>query len=162
MRIRKRTPAGVLVVEYTGEVARREGTCLVIHATWVHADRDLGYTIFARGDRFIEYFYSDQWFNIIRVHSVTDGALKGWYGNINRPAIFTDETIDYDDLYLDVWFDAARQPLVLDEDEFVAATLDDATRAGARAGVAEILRWSVQGLGPFGDHVAASKPISGD
>lgn len=150
MQIVKRDAAGVVQVVYAGELAERRGDRAVIHARWAHGARDLGYVIFAPSDRFTEYFYADQWFNIMRVGGA-DGALKGWYCNITRPATITDEAIIYDDLLLDVWVSADGVCLVLDEDEFTAADLDDALRQGARRGLAEVLRWAQARLGPFAE-----------
>jgi hypothetical protein len=156
MRITKRDATGAPQVNYAGEVAAREGTCVVIHARWTFGWHDLGYVVFAPNDRFTEYFYSDQWFNIMRVGTAADDRLKGWYCNVTRPAIITADTISYDDLLLDVWVGPEGACLVLDEDEFAAAELDDATRAGARAGLAEVRRWVDARLGPFAE-LAASR-----
>ncbi len=151
MRIIKRAPDGRVIMEYSGALARRQTAMIVIDATWERQDHDLGYTVFAQGDRFIEFFYSDQWFNVLRIHRGTDGSLKGWYCNITRPAMIADATITYDDLYLDIWVDATYQTLLLDEDEFMAATLDEATRARARVAVETILHWVAERRGPFAD-----------
>ena len=45
-------------------------------------------------------------------------TLKGWYGNVTRPARITADDIEWDDLALDVWMDADGAQQVLDEDEF--------------------------------------------
>jgi hypothetical protein len=151
MQITKCDAAGVAQVSYAGTVAVRQGDGVVIHARWTFGWRDLGYIVFAPDDRFTEYFYREQWFNIMRVGAAADDRLKGWYCNVTRPATITATTISYDDLLLDVWVGPNGACLVLDEDEFAAAALDVATRARATAGLAEVQRWAAERLGPFAE-----------
>lgn len=149
MEIHKCTPAGAIMTVYPGTVAERDAAQIVIQAEWTRADRDLGYAVFCTGDCFTEYFYADRWFNIMQINAATDGALKGWYCNVSRPARITEDRVAYDDLYLDVWIAPDGAALILDEDEFAAADLDAATRDAARAGLAEVVRWAAAGIGPF-------------
>jgi protein associated with RNAse G/E len=151
MDITKRDAAGMALLTYMGEVAEGDARHVVMRATWQHGQRDLGYVVFDPADRFTEYFYADQWFNIMRIGTAANGTLKGWYCNITRPAQITAAGVAYDDLLLDVWVGADGVCLVLDEDEFAAAALDDATCAGARAGLAEVLRWAREHSGPFAE-----------
>lgn len=151
MDVTKRDAAGVDLFTYAGEVAERDATHVVIRATWPGGPRDLGYVVFEPADRFTEWYYADQWFNIMRIGTAANDALKGWYCNITRPAHIASTVVTYDDLLLDVWVSADGACLVLDEDEFAAAALDDATCAGARAGLAEVLRWARDHRGPFAE-----------
>lgn len=151
MQITKCDATGVAQISYAGEVAARVGTCVVIRARWTFGWRNLGYVVFAPDDRFTEYFYSDQWFNVMRVGTAADDRLKGWYCNVTRPALITPDAISYDDLLLDVWVGPDGACLVLDEDEFAAAALAAATQAGAAAGLAEVRRWVAAHLGPFAE-----------
>jgi uncharacterized protein len=151
MLIRKCDAAGNEQTRYEGTRLRHEGAVTVLGAHWDRATRDLGYTIFEPNDRFTEYFYEDQWFNIMRIGTATDDALKGWYCNIAHPAHITDALITYVDLLLDVWVGADGTALVLDEDEFAEAHLDEATQAAAQAGLAEVLRWVQHHRGPFAE-----------
>jgi len=153
MQITKRDAAGDAQVTYPGEVAARQGGCVVIRARWTFGWRDLGYVVFAPDDRFTEYFYADQWFNIMRVGVAADDRLKGWYCNVTRPATITDDAISYDDLLLDVWVGPDGVCLVLDEDEFAAAALDETTRESATEGLAEVRHWVDARLGPFAELV---------
>jgi uncharacterized protein len=151
MLIRKCDPAGNEQTRYEGTVLRHDGADMVVRARWERSTHDLGYTVFEPGDHFTEYFYADAWFNIMRIGAAADGALKGWYCNITHPANITAEVVTYIDLLLDVWVSTDGSTLVLDEDEFAAATLDEATQAAAHAGLAEVLRWVQHHLGPFAE-----------
>jgi hypothetical protein len=91
----------------------------------------LGYTTFAHGDHFIEWFFADRWYNIMEVHGAGE-ALKGWYCNVSYPAQFQGDRICYRDLALDLWVAPDGALTTLDEDEFAAdAAIDAATRAQA-------------------------------
>ena len=149
MLIHKRDLAEIIQVSYMGELVAQRPSVSVIAARWEHGMRDVGYTVFAPQDRFTEYFYADQWFNIMRVGTAAMGTLKGWYCNITRPATLTATDITYDDLFLDVWVQPDGTMLVLDEDEFVAANLDTTLQQQTRAGLAEVRRWVQERLGPF-------------
>lgn len=159
--IHKRSATGVVQISYPGMVISHAGGEIVLHATWEHAERDLGYTIFAPGDRFTEYFYANQWFNIMRIDAAQTHTLRGWYCNITRPALITPDAVAYDDLWLDLWVESDGAQRVLDEDEFAAATLDDMTRTQAQAGLAEVRRWAVHGLGPFAELAREGPPNIG-
>jgi predicted RNA-binding protein associated with RNAse of E/G family len=159
MLIRKCDAAGTEQTRYAGAVVKREGALVVIAARWERGPAELGYTTFMPGDRFTEYFYTDQWFNIMRIGAAADDALKGWYCNVSYPPEVSDEAITYRDLLLDVWVGADGATLVLDEDEFAAADLDAATKAAAVAGLTEVLRWAQHHQGPFAELADAGQTI---
>ncbi len=149
MIVKKLSLAGIEQFAYATRVVEQDATTAVVTARWERAALDLGYTIFAPGDVFIEYYYADRWFNILRIDEAATGACRGWYCNISRPARFSADAITFVDLYLDLWVTATGEQTVLDEEEFAAAGLDDETRAAALAGLAEVTRWAAHGLGPF-------------
>lgn len=139
----KLDPTGAERTRYKGAVLERLAHGVVIEAMWTRPDYDLGYTCFQTGDRFVEYFYSDRWFNVFAVAG-RDGVEKGWYCNIAEPAHISSDVLTQVDLYLDVWVNPRGEVLVLDEDEFEAATLlDEGQRLGAREGLQELL-WMVE------------------
>ncbi len=136
----KRDASGQVRARYEGEVLAHTTTSVVIQAQWTSPARDLGYTRFEPGDRFLEYYYSDRWFNIFAI-SDPAGRHKGWYCNVAEPAQIFKERIEQVDLYLDVWVDAVGTMHVLDEDEFVAATtLSESQRQGAQQGLQTLLQ----------------------
>ncbi|MBI3360563.1 MAG: DUF402 domain-containing protein, partial [Chloroflexi bacterium] len=101
--IHKLNLAGEEVFAYSGEVVSRTPTSVVVEAYFTRNDRfDLGYTVFERGDRFVEYFFTDRWYNIFDVHAAGTDELRGWYCNVTRPAVCTDGSVRAVDLALDV------------------------------------------------------------
>ncbi|HEY7832698.1 MAG TPA: DUF402 domain-containing protein [Ktedonobacterales bacterium] len=130
---------GRVVVAYRGAVRERFAGGLRLEARWELPARDLGYTRFEPGDRFIEWFYTDRWYNIFEIHAATTGTLRGWYCNVAAPARLTDATVSCRDLLLDLWVAPDGTARVLDEDEFAAdTTLDPPTRAAALAALAAL------------------------
>src|SRR5437588_6356289 len=122
-----------------GEIVERTSHKLIIQAFWARATKNLGYTSFEPGDRFIEYYYTNRWFNIFDIAS-TDGERKGWYCNIAEPAVIFDNHIEPVDLLLDVWVTPKGETLILDEDEFASdTTLSEGQRKGARQGLRDLL-----------------------
>jgi len=151
MLIEKHMVNGTIQTTYEGVMVYHEGASIVLHARWGRRRRDLGYTTFMPGDRFTEYFYADQWFNIMRIDAFDSGKCRGWYCNVTLPATISETVVSYTDLYLDLWVAPDGTQLVLDEDEFAAAALDEPMRAGALAGLAEVTRWARESLGPFAE-----------
>lgn len=127
------------VWRYPATVLTRTRDHVRLQAAFNRDDMDLGYTTFKRGDRFIEYFYSDRWYNIFVVYDRDDGALKGWYCNVCRPAQITETAVRCDDLALDVWVGPDGRTHVLDEDEFAALPLDETERRNGREALDKLL-----------------------
>ncbi|MBV9229526.1 MAG: DUF402 domain-containing protein [Chloroflexi bacterium] len=135
----KLDPKGEVKIRYQGKIIERSTHGVIIQASWTLPARDLGYTRFEPGDRFTEYYYSDRWFNIFDIASA-DGVRKGWYCDIAEPAQIFDDHIEQIDLFLDVWVSPTGKPLILDEDEFAAATtLSDEQRSAAQRGLQALL-----------------------
>jgi uncharacterized protein len=145
----KLDPFGQEKIRYTGEVITRQPDAIIIRASWTLPTRDLGYTRFEPGDQFTEYYYSDRYYNIFEI-TRTDGTLKGWYCNVTEPAHIFADRLEQVDLFLDVWVDPRGQTLILDEDEFTAATmLTNSQRSQARQGLHDILQLVQERQGVF-------------
>lgn len=134
----KLSPQGELKWRYEGEIVERGAGWLTLEAFFDRDDMPFMDTSLKRGDRFVETYYADRWYNIFEIYDRDDGALKGWYCNITRPANLTDGRVDYVDLFLDLWVSANGAQTVLDEDEFLAAELDEKTRRSARDALLEL------------------------
>ncbi len=138
--VTKQDTQGQPRISYTGEIIERMSNGLVIEAFWRHPSRNLGYTQFETGDRFVEYYYTDRWFNIFDI-ARQDGTRKGWYCNVAAPAIISDDHIRQIDLLLDLWVHPNGDTLILDEDEFAAdTTLTDELRKRARQALHSLLQ----------------------
>ncbi|GIK08805.1 MAG: hypothetical protein JETCAE02_08940 [Anaerolineaceae bacterium] len=134
----KLSPQGELKWRYEGETLERRADRLTLEAFFDRDDTPLADAVLKRGDRFVETYYADRWYNIFEIYDRDSGALKGWYCNITRPSKFTDGRVEYVDLFLDLWVSVDGRQTVLDEDEFLAAGLDEATRRAARAALTEL------------------------
>lgn len=119
------------LLRYSGIVLERGETWVQLEAHFSLADRDAGYVVFRRGDRFVEWYYTDRMYNVFQVHDVDDDHLKGWYCNICNPAVIADHEVRCEDLALDVWVTPSGDVQVLDEDEFAALPIDSETRKRA-------------------------------
>jgi len=135
----KQNPRGEPKIQYQGEILERLASGVIIQAYWSQATKHLGYTTFEPGDRFIEYYYTNRWYNIFDIADA-NGVRKGWYCNVAEPAVLFDERIEQVDLLLDVWVSPHGAIRVLDEDEFAADTmLTDEQRSGAKRGLQALL-----------------------
>jgi uncharacterized protein len=121
----KRNIAGEETWRYSGQVLKRSKNAVILEALFNHADMPFMGNFLRRGDRFVELFYTDRWYNIFEIHDCDDGKLKGWYCNICQPAVLeTEERISFIDLALDLWIAPDGKQTVLDEDEFYALRLE--------------------------------------
>ena len=135
----KRSPGGQEIIRYTGEILQRTPDSITLEASFDHADVLVMQTTLSRGDRFIETYYTDRWYNIFEIHDHENDRLKGWYCNIGKPAVMeSGNRISYVDLALDLWVAPNGDQTVLDEDEFAALDLDTETRSRARAALEEL------------------------
>lgn len=129
---------GELSWRYEGEVTERSADQLTLEAFFDRDDRPFMDTTLKRGDRFVETYYTERGYNIFTIFDRDDSMLKGYYCNITRPAKFLDGRVEYVDLYLDLWVSANGVQTVLDEDEFLAAEMDDETRRFAREALKDL------------------------
>jgi predicted RNA-binding protein associated with RNAse of E/G family len=149
MKLIKQSHRGETLHEYSGEVrARGEGWVCVV-ARFDLPDKVRDYVTFRRGDTFVEWHYSDRWYNVFELHDVDDGHLKGWYCNVTRPAVITEDTVRADDLALDVFISPGGAIRVLDEDEFAELDLTPEDQRGALAAVEAIRQAVAAGAPPF-------------
>lgn len=136
----KNDHAGHEVWRYSGRVLEQGMTWVKLEARFNRADLRTPYHAFRRGDRFVEWYYSDRWYSIFEMHDVDDDHLTGWYCNFSRPAVLTPEAIRADDLALDLFVAPDGTLTVLDEDEFAALPIDDATRAQVQRALEALTR----------------------
>ncbi len=130
---------------YSGRVLERHATWLKLEALFNRDDLPFHGITLRRGDRFVETYFADKWYNIFEIHDVDTDALKGWYCNVTTPARIEKNRLAYIDLALDLLVYPDNSQLVLDEDEFQELQIDDATRSKARAALAELQELFRQG-----------------
>jgi len=147
--VRKLSPNGELVVSYAGIVLERGLAHVRLEARFSRDTLELGYTTFEKGDRFVEWFFADRWYNVFEVHSVRDDRIKGWYCNITKPALIGDGVVSAVDLALDVWIGTDGSMLALDEDEFAELNLAEADRQAALKALEELKELARLRRAPF-------------
>ena len=138
IKVQKKNPAGEVTYQYEGMLLSRDEHSIVLEALFDRADMPFMDVVFKTGDRFIEYYYTDRWYNIFAIHDRDNGSVKGWYCNIGKPAVFKDGTVSYIDLALDLWVSTSGEQTVLDEAEFEALALSEELKLGALKGLDEL------------------------
>ena len=109
---------GIETWRYTGEILSQDQEKVILQALFNRQDTPFHGIILKNGDRFIETFYLDRWYNIFEIHDREDDQLKGWYCNIGHPAKLEGQVLSYIDLALDLLVYPDGKQLILDEDEF--------------------------------------------
>jgi uncharacterized protein len=138
IKVQKKNPAGEVTYRYEGLLLSRDENSITLEALFDREDMPFMGIVLKKGDRFVEHYYTDRWYNIFAVYDRDNGKLKGWYCNVGRPAVIEDGVVSYVDLALDLWVSAKGKQTVLDEDEFEALELNDELKAGALAGLNEL------------------------
>ncbi|MBN1667375.1 MAG: DUF402 domain-containing protein [Anaerolineales bacterium] len=135
----KKNEHGLETWRYQGRILERNEAAIVIEAYFNYTRAvDLHGLQIDIGDRMIETFYSDRWYNIFEIRSKEDDQLKGWYCNIGMPAEVDQATISYRDLALDLVVLPDGRQYILDEDEFAELALTPKQRVQARTALTEL------------------------
>lgn len=138
MKVQKKNQDGEVIFQYEGEVLQRGESTVTLQAYFGNEDRAVSDVLLKKGDRFVETFYSDRWYNIFEIYDRDDGKLKGWYCNIGKPAVIEQDMVSYVDLALDLWVAPDGTQTILDEDELAGLKLDDELKQMAFAGLREL------------------------
>ena len=139
--VQKKNPAGEVTYQYEGVLLERNGNSIKLEALFDRKDMPFQDVVFKTGDRFVEYYYSNRWYNIFEIHDRDSGYIKGWYCNIGMPAEIENDVVSYIDLALDLWVSVTGKQTILDEDEFDELTLDDELLEGALNGLKDVQRF---------------------
>jgi hypothetical protein len=127
----KRNISGVETWRYKGQIIHSEPSKIRIEAFFDRDAMDVSGLYLAPGDRFLETYYSNRWYNIFEIFSGNSRIRKGWYCNISKPAEFTESEISFVDLALDLVVFPDGQQLVLDKDEFDSLDIPEYLRRNA-------------------------------
>jgi protein associated with RNAse G/E len=133
---------------YSGRLLHKTSEKIVIEAFFDRQDMAVHGLPLCQGDRFVETYYLDRWYNAFAVHSREDDSVRGWYCNITRPAWFDGQKLSYIDLALDLIVFPDRRQVVVDEADFEALPLSPGDRARARAALAELQSLFREGVFP--------------
>jgi len=134
----KRNASGIEVWRYPGVVLERGQDFIRIAACFNRDDTPFHGVLLKRGDRFIETYPADRWYNYDEIYDRDDGQLKCWYCNVARPPEIRDGLIAYDDLALDLLVFPDGRQLVLDEEEFAQLKLSQPDAQQARQSLQDL------------------------
>ena len=140
IKVQKKNPKGEITYQYEGILLSRDENSITLEALFDREDMPFMDIVLKKGDRFVEHYYSDRWYNVFAVYDRDNGELKGWYCNVGEPAVIEDSLVSYVDLALDLWVSANGKQTVLDEDEFEKLDLNEELGAGALSGLNELKR----------------------
>ncbi len=140
MTIIKNNHLGVEVWRYGGKIIAESAKGMILEAYFNRSDFEFNGVLLKEGDRFLELYLYDKWFNIYEIYDRDSAELKAWYCNITRPVRILDKSVYYDDLALDLLVFPDRRQLALDEDEFISLNLKKADQRQARSALIELQR----------------------
>lgn len=103
---------------YQGQVIDEQPDRLTLEAYFDRDDVEFHGIWLRKGDRFVETYFTNRWYNIFEIHARDDDTLRGWYCNVGSPAQIEGATLSYIDLALDLLVYPDHRQVVLDEDEF--------------------------------------------
>ena len=138
IKVQKKNPEGEVTYEYEGVLQNRDENSITLEALFDREDMPFMGVVLKKGDRFVEHYYTDRWYNIFAVYDRDDGKIKGWYCNIGKPVVIENGTVSYIDLALDLWVSTSGKQTVLDEDEFEELNLKEDLKVGALNGLDEL------------------------
>ena len=147
--VRKLDPAGGEKWRWQAVVRQATATSVVVEARYNAGDADRFGIAFRGGDRLLESYFADRWYNVFTVFAAETGDFKGWYCNVSRPAQWLDGEVTWVDLERDVVVHRGGRSAVLDEEEFAARALSAHERAAALSAVADLLQSARTRTGPF-------------
>lgn len=137
----KRNVQGQETWRYTGRLLEERDGIIRLEAAFDRDDIFLAGMPLKRGDRFVETYYSNRWYNIFEVHAREDDSLRGWYCNVSTPVKYEGEReISYVDLALDLLVFPDGRQVILDEEEFAALEITTEFRRRAKESLAELRR----------------------
>lgn len=141
VKVQKKNPEGEVTYQYEGVLQNRDENSITLEALFDREDIPFMDVVLKKGDRFVEHYYTDRWYNIFAVYDRDDGKIKGWYCNIGKPVVIENGTVSYIDLALDLWVSTSGEQTVLDQDEFEKLNLKEELKMGALNGLDELKRF---------------------
>jgi predicted RNA-binding protein associated with RNAse of E/G family len=158
--VHKLNEQGTEVWRYEGVILETDSNAVTLEAQFDRATVDFHEITLTKGDRFVETFFSDRWYNIFAIYDAQDGHFKGWYCNITRPARIEPGHVYAEDLALDLIVYPDGRWLVMDEDEFDQLDIPLQDRELARTSLEALIQLAQNKRGPFRSiNMSESGPI---
>jgi protein associated with RNAse G/E len=136
--VSKRNEHNLETWRYKAKLLEDKDSCIVLEARFDREDTSLHGMILAKGDRFVETYYTNRWYNTFEIHAREDDQPRGWYCNIGKPAEFDGQVLSYIDLALDLLVFPDGRQIVLDEDEFAELDITNQVRQQALNALANL------------------------
>ena len=136
--VSKRNEHNLETWRYKARLLEDKDSRIVLEARFDREDTRLHGMILAKGDRFVETYYTNRWYNTFEIHAREDDQLRGWYCNIGKPAEFDGQVLSYIDLALDLLVFPDGRQIILDEDEFAELDITDQVRQQALNALANL------------------------
>lgn len=147
--VHKLDEKGVEVWRYSGRLLKKTETYITLEARYDNEDQDFHGLKLRSGDRFVETFYSDRWYNVFAIFDVNTDVLKGWYCNVTRPAAIEAGHVFAEDLALDLIVLPNGTWKVLDEEQFADQDLTLEERQHALKAITELQTLVIRRAGHF-------------
>jgi predicted RNA-binding protein associated with RNAse of E/G family len=131
-------PNGEEMWRWFGVELARSSNTVFLEAQFDMDEHFVGGLHLRKGDRLLERYYSDRWYNIFEVYDGQSANFKGWYCNLSKPAEFGEHELLFRDLALDLIVYPDGRQEELDLDEFEALEISEALRQKALTGWDEL------------------------
>ncbi|WP_372369262.1 DUF402 domain-containing protein [Candidatus Uabimicrobium sp. HlEnr_7] len=127
------------VFRYQAQCIHSNKQRMIVQASFVsHKDYDIFGLQLKNGDKCIEAFYFEKWYNIFEIYDGESNDIRGWYCNITKPIVIKDSHLYYYDLALDIIAFPNGRKIVVDEDEFIELSLTKEVRFKAQEALKEL------------------------
>ncbi len=147
--IHKLDQQGIEVWRYSGRILERSDHSISLEAHFSCSPVVVSRLRIDPGDRSVEVFYNNRWYNIFEIHDRQHDRLKGWYCNITRPARIEANDIYSEDLALDLIVHPDGKWDIVDEEEYAALELSAYERQKVDQALSELKILVKQRRGPF-------------
>jgi protein associated with RNAse G/E len=130
--------AGQETYQYEGILLQSLAHTIIIEAFFDREEIQVEDLTLKKGDRFVEYYFDDRWYNIFEIHDQSGQKIKGWYCNICHPAEFQNGRVLYRDLALDLLVYPDGRQSVLDQNEFNTLPLQTDVKNRAQGSLSDL------------------------
>jgi uncharacterized protein len=102
---------------WKAKLLRRDGSLLVLDATFDEEVKHELLGTIASGTKSLEYYWLDRWYNVFRFANPA-GELRSYYCNVNVPPAFDGQVLSYVDLDIDILVEPDLSYRVVDMEDF--------------------------------------------